>query len=195
VAYCRAAFRLVIHKKYKVGIMDLSKFIRTVPDFPEPGIMFRDVTTLFAEPQAFKAMIEQFNQQFNGVDIDYIGGIDARGFIIGAALALTREIGFVPVRKKGKLPYDTISEDYALEYGTATLELHTDAVSAGAKVLIVDDLIATGGTAIAAVNLFRKVNANVIGCAFLVDLPELGGADKLRSIDVPVTSLCAFDGH
>ena len=175
--------------------MDLSKFIRTVPDFPEPGIMFRDVTTLFAEPQAFKAMIEQFNQQFNGVDIDYIGGIDARGFIIGAALALTREIGFVPVRKKGKLPNDTISEDYALEYGTATLELHTDAVSAGAKVLIVDDLIATGGTAIAAVNLFRKVNANVIGCAFLVDLPELGGADKLRSIDVPVTSLCAFDGH
>ena len=175
--------------------MDLSKFIRTVPDFPEPGIMFRDVTTLFAEPQAFKAMIEQFNQQFNGVDIDYIGGIDARGFIIGAALALTREIGFVPVRKKGKLPYDTISEDYALEYGTATLELHTDAVSAGAKVLIVDDLIATGGTAIAAVNLFRKLNANVIGCAFLVDLPELGGADKLRSIDVSVTSLCTFDGH
>ena len=175
--------------------MDLSKFIRTVPDFPEPGIMFRDVTTLFAEPQAFKAMIEQFNQQFNGVDIDYIGGIDARGFIIGAALALTREIGFVPVRKKGKLPYDTISEDYALEYGTATLELHTDAVSAGSKVLIVDDLIATGGTAIAAVNLFRKLNANVIGCAFLVDLPELGGADKLRSIDVSVTSLCAFDGH
>ncbi len=175
--------------------MDLSKFIRTVPDFPEPGIMFRDVTTLFAEPQAFKAMIEQFNQQFDGVDIDYIGGIDARGFIIGAALALTRDIGFVPVRKKGKLPYDTISEDYALEYGTATLELHTDAVSAGSKVLIVDDLIATGGTAIAAVNLFRKVNANVIGCAFLVDLPELGGADKLRSIDVPVTSLCAFDGH
>ena len=175
--------------------MDLSKFIRTVPDFPEPGIMFRDVTTLFAEPQAFKAMIEQFNQQFYGVDIDYIGGIDARGFIIGAALALTREIGFVPVRKKGKLPYDTISEDYALEYGTATLELHTDAVSAGSKVLIVDDLIATGGTAIAAVNLFRKLNANVIGGAFLVDLPELGGADKLRSIDVSVTSLCTFDGH
>ena len=175
--------------------MDLSKFIRTVPDFPEPGILFRDVTTLFAEPQAFKAMIEQFNQQFNGVDIDYIGGVDARGFIIGAALALTREIGFVPVRKKGKLPYDTISENYALEYGTATLELHTDAVSAGSKVLIVDDLIATGGTAIAAVNLFRKLSANVIGCAFLVDLPELGGADKLRSIDVSVTSLCAFDGH
>ena len=175
--------------------MDLSKFIRTVPDFPEPGIMFRDVTTLFAEPQAFKAMIEQFNQQFNDVDIDYIGGIDARGFIIGAALALTREIGFVPVRKKGKLPYDTISEDYALEYGTETLELHTDAVSAGSKVLIVDDLVATGGTAVAAVNLFRKLNANVIGCAFLIDLPELGGADKLRSMDVSVTSLCAFDGH
>ncbi len=175
--------------------MNLTKYIRTVPDFPEPGIMFRDVTTLFAEPIAFKAMIEQFNQKFTNIDIDYIGGIDARGFIIGAALALTREIGFVPVRKKGKLPYDTIAEDYALEYGTATLELHTDAVSTGSKVLIVDDLIATGGTAIAAVNLFRRLNANVVGCAFLVDLPDLGGADKLRELDVIVTSLCAFGGH
>ena len=175
--------------------MDLTKYIRTVPDFPEPGIMFRDVTTLFAEPVAFKAMIEQFNLKFTNIDIDYIGGIDARGFIIGAALALTREIGFVPVRKKGKLPYDTIAEDYALEYGTATLELHTDAVSTGSKVLIVDDLIATGGTAIAAVNLFRRLNANVVGCAFLVDLPDLGGADKLRELDVIVTSLCAFGGH
>ena len=175
--------------------MDLTKYIRTVPDFPEPGIMFRDVTTLFAAPVAFKAMIEQFNQKFTNIDIDYIGGIDARGFIIGAALALTREIGFVPVRKKGKLPYETIAEDYALEYGTATLELHTDAVSTGSKVLIVDDLIATGGTAIAAVNLFRKLNADVIGCAFLVDLPDLGGADKLRALDVKVTSLCSFSGH
>ena len=175
--------------------MDLTKFIRTVPDFPKPGIMFRDVTTLFAEPVAFKAMIEQFNQKFTNIDIDFIGGIDARGFIIGAALALTREIGFVPVRKKGKLPYDTIAEDYALEYGTATLELHTDAVSTGSKVLIVDDLIATGGTAIAAVNLFRRLNADVVGCAFLVDLPDLGGADKLRELDVIVTSLCAFGGH
>ena len=175
--------------------MDLTKYIRTVPDFPEPGIMFRDVTTLFAEPVAFKVMIEQFNQKFANIDIDYIGGIDARGFIIGAALSLTREIGFVPVRKKGKLPYDTIAEDYALEYGTATLGLHTDAVSAGSKVLIVDDLIATGGTAIAAVNLFRKLNADVVGCAFLVDLPDLGGADKLCELDVNVTSLCAFGGH
>ena len=175
--------------------MDLTKYIRTVPNFPEPGIMFRDVTTLFAEPVAFKAMIEQFNQKFTNIDIDYIGGIDARGFIIGAALALTREIGFVPVRKKGKLPYDTIAEDYALEYGTATLELHTDAVSTGSKVLIVDDLIATGGTAIAAVNLFRQLNADVVGSAFLVDLPDLGGADKLRELDVNVTSLCAFGGH
>ena len=175
--------------------MDLTRYIRTVPDFPERGIMFRDVTTLFAEPVAFKAMIEQFNLKFTGIDIDYIGGIDARGFIIGAALALTREIGFVPVRKKGKLPYDTIAEDYALEYGTATLELHTDAVSIGSKVLIVDDLIATGGTAIAAVNLFRQLKADVVGCAFLVNLPDLGGADKLRELDVNVTSLCAFGGH
>jgi adenine phosphoribosyltransferase len=175
--------------------MDLTEYIRTVPDFPEPGIMFRDVTTLFAEPVAFKAMIEQFNQKFANIDIDYIGGIDARGFIIGAAFALAREIGFVPVRKKGKLPYDTIAEDYALEYGTATLELHTDAVSIGSKVLIVDDLIATGGTAIAAVNLFRQLKADVVGCAFLVNLPDLGGADKLRELDVNVTSLCAFGGH
>ena len=175
--------------------MDFTKYIRTVPDFPEPGIMFRDVTTLFAEPVAFKAMIEQFNQKFTNIDIDYIGGIDARGFIIGAAFALAREIGFVPVRKKGKLPYDTIAEDYALEYGTATLELHTDAVSIGSKVLIVDDLIATGGTAIAAVNLFRQLKADVVGCAFLVNLPDLGGADKLRELDVNVTSLCAFGGH
>ena len=175
--------------------MDLTQYIRTVPDFPEPGIMFRDVTTLFAEPVAFKEMIDQFNQKFTSIDIDYIGGIDARGFIIGSALALTREIGFVPVRKKGKLPYDTIAEDYALEYGKATLELHTDAVSTGSKVLIVDDLIATGGTAIAAVNLFRKLNADVVGCAFLVDLPDLGGADKLCELDVNVTSLCAFGGH
>ena len=175
--------------------MDLTEYIRTVPDFPEPGIMFRDVTTLFAEPRAFKSMIEQFNQRFNGYDIDYIGGIDARGFIIGAALAFTRGIGFVPVRKKGKLPYDTIAEDYALEYGTATLELHTDAVSARSKVLIVDDLIASGGTAIAATNLFRKLDADVAGCAFLVDLPDLGGADKLRELGVNVTSLCRFSGH
>ena len=175
--------------------MHLNEYIRTVPDFPEPGIMFRDVTTLFAEPAAFKAMIEQFKQKFNGVDLDYIGGIDARGFVIGAALAFANNIGFVPVRKKGKLPYDTIAEDYALEYGTATLELHTDAVSTGSKVLIVDDLIATGGTAIAAVNLFRQLNADVVGCAFLVDLPDLGGAYKLRELDVNVTSLCAFGGH
>ena len=110
-------------------------------------------------------------------------------------LAFYWDVGFVPVRKKGKLPFATISEDYALEYGKATLELHTDAVDVGAKILIVDDLIATGGTAIAAVNLFRKLNANVVGCAFLVDLPDLGGADQLRSLDVSVTSLCSFDGH
>ena len=175
--------------------MDLSNFIRTIPDFPEPGIMFRDVTTLFGQPDAFKEMIRQFDEQFNDVDIDCIGGIDARGFIIGSALALTRHVGFIPVRKKGKLPYDTISEEYELEYGTATLELHTDAVNANSKVLVVDDLIATGGTAVAAVNLFRKLNATVMGCAFLVDLPDLGGANKLRSIGVSVTSLCTFEGH
>ena len=175
--------------------MDLSAFIRTVPDFPEPGIMFRDVTTLFAQPEAFREMIYQFDKQWSSKNIDYVAGIDARGFIIGSALALKWNIGFVPVRKKGKLPYDTISEEYVLEYGTATLELHTDAVSPNSRVLIVDDLIATGGTAIASVSLFRKIKADVVGCGFLVDLPDLGGANKLRSLDVSVKALCSFDGH
>ena len=154
--------------------------------------MFRDVTTLFAEPVAFKAMIEQFNQKFTNIDIDYIGGIDARGFIIGAALALTREIGFVPVRKKGKLPYDTIAEDYALEYGTATLELHTDAVSTGSKVLIVDDLIATGGTAEAAAKLVEISKGKISAFIFVINLFDLGGSDKLIGNNYSVENLINF---
>jgi adenine phosphoribosyltransferase len=174
--------------------MDLTKFIRTVPDFPEPGIKFRDVTTLFSEPLAFSEMIRRFTKDWKKERIDFIAGIDARGFIIGGAFAHENRIGFVPVRKKGKLPYSTISEDYELEYGHATLELHTDAVPAGANVLIMDDLIATGGTAIATVNLFINLKANVVGCAFLVDLPDLGGADKLRARGFSVKSLCSFAG-
>ncbi len=175
--------------------MNLRKFIRTIPDFPEPGIMFRDVTTLFGNPNAFKTMILSFEEVWKGQNIDYIAGIDARGFIIGGALAHHFGVGFVPVRKKGKLPYKTIEENYDLEYGTATLELHTDAVSAGSKVLVVDDLIATGGTAIAAITLLRKLQAKLVGCAFLVDLPDLGGAKRIIEMGIEVDSLCAFDGE
>ena len=175
--------------------MDLTKHIRTVPDFPAPGIMFRDVTTLFAVPEAFNAMISQFKEQWQDSRIDYIAGIDARGFIIGGALAHDLDIGFVPLRKKGKLPYETITEDYELEYGTATLEVHTDAVPAGANVLVMDDLIATGGTAIAGIKLLQRLDARIVGCGFLVDLPDLGGATRIMDMGVTVRCLCAFEGH
>lgn len=182
--------------KSKTGLkMDLTKHIRTVPDFPAPGIMFRDVTTLFAVPEAFSAMISQFKEQWQDSRIDYIAGIDARGFIIGGALAHDLDIGFVPLRKKGKLPYETITEDYELEYGTATLEVHTDAVPAGANVLVMDDLIATGGTAIAGIKLLQRLDARIVGCGFLVDLPDLGGAARIMDMGVTVRSLCAFEGH
>jgi len=175
--------------------LDLRDHIRTVPDFPKPGIMFRDVTTLFSSPPAMRKMIQGFQDQWADLPYDYVAGIDARGFIIGGALALHRGVGFVPVRKAGKLPAETIAEDYELEYGTATIELHRDAVPPGARVLIVDDLIATGGTALAAINLFRRLDAKIIGCGFLVDLPELGGADRIAEQGISVRSLCAFEGN
>ena len=175
--------------------MDPKQHIRGIPDFPKPGIMFRDVTTLFSSPPAMRKMIQGFQDQWADLPYDYVAGIDARGFIIGGALALHLSVGFVPVRKMGKLPAETIAEDYELEYGTATIELHRDAVPAGARVLIVDDLIATGGTALAAINLFRRLDAEIVGCGFLVDLPELGGADRIAEQGVSVRSLCAFKGH
>jgi len=175
--------------------MDFTKFIRTVPNFPEPGIMFRDVTTLFNNPDAFKSMIISFEKEWQHKEIQYIAGIDARGFIIGGALALDMGVGFVPVRKKGKLPYETIKEDYALEYGTATLELHIDAIPAGSAVLVIDDLIATGGTAIATINLIKRLKANVVGCSFLVDLPDLQGSGRIKKMGIEVKSLCEFEGE
>ena len=174
--------------------MDLTNFIRTVPDFPEPGILFRDVTTLFSNPNAFHSMILSFENNWQGKDIEYIAGIDARGFIIGGALAHHMGVGFVPVRKKGKLPYKTIEEDYVLEYGTATLELHVDAIPSGSKVLVVDDLIATGGTAIATIKLIKRLEAKIVGCSFLVDLPDLKGSRKIKDMGIEVKSLCEFDG-
>ena len=175
--------------------MDLKQHIRTVADFPEKGIMFRDVTTLFNNAEAFAETINRFHSFWGEHQIDAIAGIDARGFIIGGALAMHHAVGFIPVRKKGKLPNDTIAEDYELEYGTATLELHRDAVPAYARVLIVDDLIATGGTALAAINLFRRLDAKIVGCGFLVDLPDLGGAGRITEQGLTVRSLCTFDGH
>ena len=175
--------------------LDLHDYIRTVPDFPKPGIMFRDVTTLFSSPLAMRKMIDEFQDQWKDLSFDYVAGIDARGFIIGGALAMHHAVGFIPVRKKGKLPGKIITEDYALEYGTATLELHRDAVTAGSRVLIVDDLVATGGSALAAIKLFRRLDAEIVGCGFLVDLPDLGGAVRIGEQGVTVRSLCTFEGH
>ena len=175
--------------------MDLSDFIRSIPDFPKRGIIFRDVTTLFSEPVAFKEMISQFSEIWSSKEVNYIAGIDARGFIIGGALAYSLGAGFVPLRKEGKLPYKTFTENYTLEYGTETLEIHIDAVPKGCNVLLVDDLIATGGTALAAINLLKQLKTNVIGATFLVDLPDLKGTQKISDLKIPVKSLCSFSGH
>ena len=175
--------------------MDLKQYIRTVPDFPNKGVMFRDVTTLFSNAEAFGEMINQIHASWDENKIDAIAGIDARGFIIGGALAYKMRLPFVSLRKKGKLPFDTISEEYDLEYGKATLEIHKDAIEFGANVLVLDDLIATGGTAAAGINLIRALGGKVVGCGFLINLPEIGGAEKLKAMGVEVKSLIAFEGH
>ncbi len=175
--------------------MDLKQHIRTIPDFPEKGIMFRDVTTLFNNAEAFAEMIDQFHSFRSGQQIDAIAGIDARGFIIGGALAYKMGLPFVTLRKKGKLPFETISEEYNLEYGKATLEVHKDAIKPRANVLVMDDLIATGGTAVAGINLIRTLGGNVVGCDFIINLSEIGGAAKLEAMGVEVRSLVAFRGH
>ena len=175
--------------------MDLKKYVRTVPDFPEKGIMFRDVTTLFNNSKAFQIMINSFEQTWHKESIEAIAGIDARGFIIGGALAYKLNVPFIALRKKGKLPHYTLSEEYDLEYGRATLEIHEDAVESGASVLVVDDLIATGGTAIAGVNLVKAAGGKIAGCGFIINLPDIGGAAKLEKLGVNVKSLMSFDGE
>ncbi len=157
--------------------------------------MFRDITTLLGNARAFRTVVDQLVQPYAGVRIDKVAGIEARGFILGGAVAHQLSCGFVPVRKKGKLPWRTIAQEYALEYGTDIVEVHSDAVKPGEHVLIVDDLIATGGTAEAAVKLVKRLDASVIGASFVVDLPDLGGADKLRAMGISVQALCAFEGH
>ncbi len=175
--------------------MDFKAAIRTIPDYPKKGIMFRDITTLLGNPRAFRRAVDELVQPYAGLRIDKIAGIEARGFILGGAVAHQLSIGFVPVRKKGKLPHTVIGEDYALEYGTDRVEIHADAVKPGDNVIVVDDLIATGGTATAAIRLLERAGANVLGCSFVIDLPELGGADKIRALGKEVKTLVAFEGH
>jgi adenine phosphoribosyltransferase len=175
--------------------MDLLDHIRTIPDYPKPGILFRDITTLLGHAGAFRRAIDELVQPYAGMKIDKIAGMEARGFILGGAVAHQLSAGFVPIRKKGKLPHRTVSIAYELEYGEDTMEMHADALVKGERVLLVDDLIATGGTAQGAVKLLRGAGADVVAAAFVIDLPELGGAAKLRALDVEVRSLIAFEGH
>lgn len=174
---------------------DLKSLIRAIPDYPKPGIMFRDITTLLADAQGFKAAIAQLAEPFRTVPVDAVAGIEARGFILGGAVADRLGCGFIPIRKKGKLPWKTIGQEYALEYGTDRIEIHEDAVKEGERVLIIDDLIATGGTAIAAAKLIRQVKGTIVGAAFVIDLPELGGVEALRTAGVESHCLMAFEGH
>lgn len=174
---------------------DLKSIIRTIPDYPKPGIQFRDITTLLGDARAFRRTVDELVQPFAGRKIDAVAGMEARGFILGGAVAHQLSVGFIPIRKKGKLPHKTVSIGYSLEYGVDEMEMHMDAVKPGEKILLVDDLIATGGTAEGAVKLLRKVGADVVAACFVIDLPELGGAQKLRDLGVPVRSLVAFDGH
>jgi adenine phosphoribosyltransferase len=174
---------------------DLRSAIRTIPDYPKPGIMFRDITTLLGNARAFRRTVDELVQPWAGQKIDKVAGIEARGFIIGGAVAHQVSAGFVPIRKKGKLPHTTVSVAYSLEYGLDEMEMHADALSKGERVVLVDDLIATGGTAEGAVKLLRQMGAEVLAACFIVDLPELGGADKLRRLDVPVRTLISFEGH
>ncbi|WP_116131058.1 adenine phosphoribosyltransferase [Tropicimonas sp. IMCC34043] len=169
-------------------------YIRTIADFPHEGILFRDVTTLFADPRGLRIAVDQLLHPYAGVPIDCVAGLEARGFILGGAIAHQLSVGFVPIRKKGKLPGPVISEAYTLEYGEAVVEVHDDAIEPGARVLLVDDLLATGGTAAAGIRLIERLGGEVVGCAFVIDLPDLGGRSKIEAMGMDVHALCAFDG-
>jgi adenine phosphoribosyltransferase len=174
---------------------NVADYIRTIPDFPHEGIMFRDVTTLFADPRGFRMAIDQMLHPYAGMQIDKVVGLEARGFIMGGAIAHQLSVGFVPIRKKGKLPGKTLSEDYTLEYGQATMEIHDDAIQPSEKVLLVDDLLATGGTAEAGIKLLERLGAQIVSASFIIDLPALGGRKKLEAMGMDVQILCEFDGH
>lgn len=175
--------------------MDLKSAIRTIPDYPKPGIMFRDVTTLIGDARAFRVAVDQMVQPWAGAKIDRVAGTEARGFIMGGAVAHQLSVGFTPVRKRGKLPHRTIIEEYELEYGTDAIEIHIDAVNEGDRILLVDDLIATGGTAEASIKLLQRAGATVVGAAFVIDLPDLGGAKRIEAMGVPVSALVEYEGE
>ena len=173
---------------------DVKDYIRTIVDFPHEGIRCRDVTSLFADPRGFRMAMDQMLHPYAGIKIDKVVGLEARGFILGGAIAHQLSVGFVPVRKKGKLPGTTISEEYTLEYGEAIVEIHDDAIEAGEKILMVDDLLATGGTAEAGIKLIERLGGEIISTAFIIDLPDLGGRKKLEAMGMEVHALCAFEG-
>jgi len=175
--------------------MNLKDAIRTIPDFPKPGIMYRDITTLLTNKTALAQSIAELAAPYTNMNIDNVAGIEARGFIFGTAVAYELGAGFVPIRKKGKLPFDTYEQDYQLEYGQDTIEIHADSIRKGERVLVVDDLIATGGTAEAAIKLIQKTGAEIVGAAFVVDLPDLGGLKRITDMGVPVTALVAYERH
>ncbi|CAM5467040.1 adenine phosphoribosyltransferase [Eoetvoesiella caeni] len=166
--------------------------IRSVPDWPKPGVVFRDITPVLQDPRTFRVLIDMFVYRYMRQRLDLVAGIDARGFILGAVLAYELNLGFVPVRKKGKLPFKTLAEEYSLEYGNATVEMHTDAVKPGQRVLLIDDLIATGGTMMAAAKLLQRLGANVVEAAAIIDLPELNGSAILKETGMPVFTVCSF---
>ena len=169
--------------------------IRTIPDYPKPGILFRDITTLLGNARAFRRAVDELVQPFAGGKVDQVAGIEARGFILGGAVAHQLSSGFVPIRKKGKLPHATVSIAYSLEYGVDEMEVHKDAIQPGQTVILIDDLIATGGTAVAAAKLLQGLGANVVAACFVIDLPDLGGRAKLEAAGVPVRTLLSFEGH
>jgi len=172
----------------------LTDYIRTIPDFPVPGVQFRDVTTLFAEPEAFGRAVDKLSAPYRDDGVDVIVAMDARGFILGGAVAYNLHLPFVAIRKKGKLPGQTIVEAYSLEYGEAVVEMHYDAIAAGARVLLIDDLLATGGTAVAGVKLIERLGGEIVAASFVVNLPDLGGEKRLQDMGIEVHTLCAFDG-
>jgi adenine phosphoribosyltransferase len=174
---------------------ELAASIRAIPDYPKPGIIFRDITTLLGNPRAFRRAVDELVQPYAGTKVDKIAGVEARGFILGGALAHQLSAGFVPIRKRGKLPHDIVRIAYSLEYGVDEMEMHRDAVQPGEKVILVDDLIATGGTAVGAIQLLRQIGAEVVAACFVIDLPDLGGRRKIEALDVPVHTLVEFSGH
>lgn len=176
-------------------LSELAASIRSIPDYPKPGIIFRDITTLLGNPRAFRRAVDELVQPYAGLKVDKIAGMEARGFIIGGAVAHQLSSGFVPIRKKGKLPHETVRIAYSLEYGVDEMEMHRDAIQPGEKVILVDDLIATGGTAVGATQLLRQIGAEVVGACFVIDLPDLGGRKKLEDLGVDVHTLVEFAGH